>query len=265
MAPDSRRADRRPRQNERPPNAPRVEATILHWWNPETDPVRTPLPHFASPDRGRRLLCVDFDGTITERDVLASLITEHAREGWREFENAWRRGEISSVECMHGELGLLDMSSEEMDRYFASMPVDPDFAKFAAEAAAAGFHLEILSDGLDRYIHPILGRESLSHLAVICNTTQGEGSRLRIQPPYPVHCIDQAGNSKGHHIRLRRKEFDHVTLIGDGLSDRGAAMAADAVFAKGELRLYCEQQQIPHQGFHCFAQLRPGIAAVSNL
>jgi 2-hydroxy-3-keto-5-methylthiopentenyl-1-phosphate phosphatase len=37
-----------------------------------------------------------------------------------------------------------------------------------------------------------------------------------------------------------------VLFVGDGLSDRYAAAAADLVFAKHKLAVYCDEQGMPH-------------------
>ena len=48
----------------------------------------------------------------------------------------------------------------------------------------------------------------------------------------------------------RLNETGGPTLfIGDGLSDRYAAMCADGVFAKDTLAAYCDEHMIPYVGY----------------
>jgi 2-hydroxy-3-keto-5-methylthiopentenyl-1-phosphate phosphatase len=44
-------------------------------------------------------------------------------------------------------------------------------------------------------------------------------------------------------------------LVGDGLSDRHGALAADAVLARGALREWCRSEGVPHRPFESFADV----------
>jgi len=58
------------------------------------------------------LLC-DFDGTVTKSDVGFRVYTRFGDERWEEINKRWRRGEISSKECLIGEYSL---SSSQFNR-----------------------------------------------------------------------------------------------------------------------------------------------------
>src|SRR6185369_8213968 len=62
------------------------------------------------------ILC-DFDGTVSVEDITDSLLERFARPGWQKIEQAWRRGEIGSHDCMAEQVALLDASREEIDAH----------------------------------------------------------------------------------------------------------------------------------------------------
>jgi 2-hydroxy-3-keto-5-methylthiopentenyl-1-phosphate phosphatase len=50
-----------------------------------------------------------------------------------------------------------------------------------------------------------------------------------------------------------------TVFVGDGFSDRYAAMYADLVFAKGRLATFCEQASIPYEPYDSLAGVATGI------
>jgi 2-hydroxy-3-keto-5-methylthiopentenyl-1-phosphate phosphatase len=46
-----------------------------------------------------------------------------------------------------------------------------------------------------------------------------------------------------------------TVLVGDGTSDRKAALLADVVFAKGRLAEWCELFDVPHHRFRTLADV----------
>ena len=79
------------------------------------------------------VLC-DFDGTISVEDITDSLLERFGQPGWQEIEQAWKRGEIGSHDCMAQQVALLDASGEELDAHLDGMSIDRAFVHFAAAA-----------------------------------------------------------------------------------------------------------------------------------
>ena len=52
-----------------------------------------------------------------------------------------------------------------------------------------------------------------------------------------------------------------IIYVGDGLSDWCAASQADMVFAKGDLRGYCEEKSIPYYPFEHLGDVAERIAS----
>ncbi|MGO3742031.1 MtnX-like HAD-IB family phosphatase [Kerstersia sp.] len=206
----------------------------------------------------------DFDGTISRRDVIDSLLLRYGKDGWRALEEAWERGEIGSRECMQQQVALLDMSREELHASLAEIALDPGFAPFAAAARAAGIPVQIISDGLDYAIQVLLGREGLQDLPIFANHLLEAGTRgWRLENPWRQPGCD-SGNCKCGHWQAQAAGGARVLYIGDGRSDFCVAGRADFVLAKASLLAHCRQQRLPHAAFEDFHEalaLLPGILA----
>ncbi|MEP7041712.1 MAG: MtnX-like HAD-IB family phosphatase [Dokdonella sp.] len=208
----------------------------------------------------------DFDGTVSVEDITDSLLERFGRPGWQAIEQAWRRGEIGSHDCMAQQVALLEASREEMDAHLDSMSIDRAFLHFVAAAHDAGMPLTVVSDGLDYAIRRILGSHGLGDLPIIANRLEAvDTNGWQLEFPYgnPA-CRVAAGNCKCSCASRARAEQRRVLLIGDGASDFCVAGEADLVFAKHRLIEHCRSAGIPYvpiTGFADAIELLPVLLA----
>lgn len=196
----------------------------------------------------------DFDGTIALADVTDSLLERFGRPGWQALESAWLRGEIGSRACMQGQVALLSMDEAEFLVHLAGLALDPQFAAFAAAAAARGLPVQVVSDGLDRAIATMLARGGLHTLPVFANRLLQQGERRwRLETPHARDdCRRASGHCKCARAAVEQDAGRRVLYIGDGSSDFCVAPRADFVLAKDGLLAHCREQHIAHhpiQGF----------------
>lgn len=198
------------------------------------------------------ILC-DFDGTISVEDITDSLLERFGRDGWQAIEQAWKRGEIGSRECMARQVALIDASRDELDAHLDRMAIDPAFPAFVAAARAAGMPLAILSDGLDYAIERILGRCGIDDVPIIANRLVAEAARgWRLEFPYGRNgCL--SGNCKCSSAGIAHADHRRVLMIGDGASDFCVAGEVDFVFAKHRLVEHCRAAGIAHATITGFA------------
>ncbi len=191
------------------------------------------------------ILC-DFDGTVSVEDITDSLLERFGRPGWQAIEQAWRRGEIGSRDCMAQQVGLLEASRDEMNAHLDTLSIDRAFVHFAAAAQDAGMPLTIVSDGLDYAIRRILSSNGLNDLPVIANRLEAVGANgWKLDFPYGnAGC--RSGNCKCSCAASARAERKRVLLIGDGASDFCVAGEVDLVFAKHRLIEHCRSAAIPY-------------------
>jgi len=198
------------------------------------------------------ILC-DFDGTISVEDITDALLVRFARPGWEDIEQAWKRGEIGSRECMARQIALLDASRDELDAHLDDMAIDRAFPVFAAAVREAGVPLTVLSDGLDYSIRRILANHGIKDLPVVANRLVAEGERgWRLEFPYSSPDC-RSGNCKCASAGSAHADRRRVLVIGDGASDFCVSGEADLVFAKHRLIEHCRAAGIPYVPITSFA------------
>ncbi len=191
---------------------------------------------------------IDFDGTVTFGDSTDALLEKFADPLWREVEEAWVAGLIGSRECLARQAALLRATPSQIDEVAASIAIDPDFAHFVERARQIGATMEIISDGFDRCILPLMKRTGVD-LPVTCNWLyQVAAGRWAVEfPASSPQC--QSGVCK-----CKAAKTSHLlVLIGDGRSDYCLASRADFVLAKGHLARHCAEQHYAFAPITCFA------------
>lgn len=212
---------------------------------------------------------MDFDGTLCAADVGNRFFRRFARDptAWARLIEDWKRGRRTARECLALECELAAVSAAEADRFFDGFGLAPEAASFAARAAAARAELLVASDGLDRYVGRLLERAGLElpfranrlhfteagllpEFASAGPAIRLSGGRLAEAPAGAPSGCGRCGNCKGALLEAARRERGVRTiLVGDGCSDRCGAAAADRVYAKDELLLYCRARGIEARAF----------------
>lgn len=199
------------------------------------------------------ILC-DFDGTVAQDDVGALFFKTFSNGGGsREIVERWKRGEISSRECLEREAELVRVSRSELDRFIKKRKLDPYFKDFHDFAKKRDMEVVIMSDGLDYYIENMLVRNGLGEIDFYANHLKFTNGNLEIEFPHydTMECTDCAC-CKTHRLRRYHEHGYYVVYVGDGWSDRCPSEAADMVFAKGALLEFCRRNNIRHVEFRNF-------------
>jgi len=199
------------------------------------------------------VLC-DFDGTVARDDVGNLLFSTFVPGGSAlAVVERWKRGEISSRECLETECSMARVSRESLDSFVGERKLDPYFKDFHDFAKRRGMEVVIMSDGLDYYIERILVRNGLGGIHFFANRLHFNGKGLEVEFPWynVLECTD-CGCCKTHHLYRYRDQGYFIIYVGDGLSDRCPCETADLVFAKGDLLRHCRQKGIAHVEFRNF-------------
>ncbi|MBI3440252.1 MAG: MtnX-like HAD-IB family phosphatase [Proteobacteria bacterium] len=201
----------------------------------------------------------DFDGTITTRDSTDFVMERLAAPGWLQIEEQWQRGEIGSAECMRRQVALIRATKQELDQTLDEVQIDDGFSDFAAFCEASGTGMTIISDGVDYFIHHILGRHGLDKFPIIANrlTITPEHVYQLASPWRSATCVSSAGVCK---CSIVGKEQAHRMYVGDSRSDFCVASKPEMVFAKGKLADYCDKNDIPYAPYNNFHNVTDGLA-----
>jgi 2,3-diketo-5-methylthio-1-phosphopentane phosphatase len=196
-------------------------------------------------ERRLRVFC-DFDGTISTRDVGVHILERVGAPGWREIARQYVRGEIGSRECLVDEWELVTGDEAELRAIAAEVPLDPGFERFVRELHDEGVRLTVVSDGFGFYVDDACRSYEVDVLTNAVDFTAGE-----LLFPHEDRCCpcSSCGVCKQAPIRQAGSEGLTTVLVGDGVSDRKAALLADVVFAKGALARWCDAAGVAYHPF----------------
>jgi 2-hydroxy-3-keto-5-methylthiopentenyl-1-phosphate phosphatase len=203
-------------------------------------------------NEGTPILFIDFDGTISKRDVIDRILEEFADASWLETEEKWVAGEIGSRECLQKQFALVRAAPAELDRFIDTLELDEGFLPLLDFCFESDIKIHIVSDGFDYYIRrmlekAVLNSQRLNEINVWANILTPIGkNRWCTEFPYlPEVCSDGCATCKPQMMEINNLSVAPSIFVGDGLSDRFAARAANVVFAKGKLKDFCVQNRIP--------------------
>jgi 2-hydroxy-3-keto-5-methylthiopentenyl-1-phosphate phosphatase len=201
-------------------------------------------------------ILVDFDGTACAVDVTGELCERFAAKGWEALDQAVRRGELTLREAIATQTTMLRADRVEMLRFvLAEFALDPTFVRLARCAQAACLTVSIVSDGFGFYIQPMLTAAGLAGVPVRANHVSETDTGLRLQHPWKhAECVG-CGTCKMRAVLESRSNTGPVAFVGDGESDRHAAVYADVVFAKRRLAELCGLLGIPFLPWHDFGDV----------
>lgn len=203
-------------------------------------------------------LYVDFDGTVTHRDVGNGIFSRFIRkelqeQNWHEeILTEWKAERISSRDCLIQECANSVATEDEMRHELENYNLTPGFVETAKFCRDNGIPLMILSDGLDYYIEYILAKYGLSFVEYRANHMFFTDGTLGVDFPHYAGGCGRCGNCKRSHIDTNKKNGETLIYAGDGYSDRYAIKSVDVVFARRDLARYCSKENIAYNPFNTF-------------
>jgi 2-hydroxy-3-keto-5-methylthiopentenyl-1-phosphate phosphatase len=209
----------------------------------------------------------DFDGTIVTKDIGDELFIHFG-----DFEtnnNNLREGSISIVEYWINLFRTLKpgITPKEISDYALTFSIDAYFKSFTEFCSENNIRLNILSDGFDAYIIPILNSLGLENIKVFCNKMIFSGDS-DVPVPYftgrSESCSCFCASCKRNTILTNTPDDSIIIFIGDGYSDFCAAEHSDIVFAKKHLAAYCNSSHIPHYTYKSFFDIISVLKKIIN-
>jgi 2-hydroxy-3-keto-5-methylthiopentenyl-1-phosphate phosphatase len=194
---------------------------------------------------------VDWDGTITVRDSLVQVIHEF--------------GDPSLLAELEPRVGVDLTLHEEIALEFAAItaPLE-DVVAWVREnvqvrpglAQLATLEPLVISAGFHELIEPVLAREGVE-LEVLANRVdaRSEGWRVRFRD-------ETACATCGEPCKRGSLAGEPYVYVGDGYSDRCAALAADRVFARDALAAHLDRLSVAYQRFDDLTDVVAELATV---
>jgi 2-hydroxy-3-keto-5-methylthiopentenyl-1-phosphate phosphatase len=199
-------------------------------------------------------LVVDFDGTVTVEDTLVMVIGEFGdREVYEQAAAALARGEITLQEEIRRDCEPITAPLHEVVPWLVEhADVRPGFREFALANRPL-----IVSSNFHELIEPILRREGVE-LEVHANRLDARPDGWRTI----FRNTDECGTC-GEPCKRRDLPRGEVVYVGDGYSDRCAALAAGRVFARDGLAAYLGEQGAPFEPFDDFRDVAAAFSGPS--
>jgi 2-hydroxy-3-keto-5-methylthiopentenyl-1-phosphate phosphatase len=136
--------------------------------------------------------------------------------------------------------------------------IRPGFSEFVRAAQAGGHRIVVISGGFESIIRPILAQAGADHLPLIAHEARftPEGTTLEFRHGEDCQvCGQECKRSVVDELR----NGNPVAYIGDGFSDRCAAVAADRRFARHSLARDLDRMGLDYTPFEDFHTVREAL------
>lgn len=203
---------------------------------------------------------IDFDGTITKKDVGANIFLEFGeRERAYEIIHGFRDGKYTATETWDELLKTLkNPVEEEIRQYVQGFEIDEHFKEFLGFLDENKIEYYVISDGFKFYIDSIFGREGIN-TPCFSNDLKFPGDKVELVYPYTDEHCTKCANCKRNHVVSLSGDHEFSIFIGNGNSDVCAALHCDYIFAKESLLKYCELNRVSYYPFKDFRDVRARI------
>ncbi|HZX67325.1 MAG TPA: haloacid dehalogenase-like hydrolase [Candidatus Elarobacter sp.] len=198
---------------------------------------------------------VDWDGTVTERDSLVLVLQRFLPPSvfeplMAETDAGMAARTLTHRAVMEREWSTMTASLDEVVSYLLeTVRVRPGFAEFVQR-----FDPLILSSSFHETIDPILAREGV-RARVKANHVEARPDGWRIR-----WVSDSACDACGEPCKRNALPNGPLVYVGDGYSDRCAALVADRIFARDTLARYLNDQHVRYEPFTNFHALSAALS-----
>jgi 2-hydroxy-3-keto-5-methylthiopentenyl-1-phosphate phosphatase len=208
-----------------------------------------------------RTVAVDFDGTVTESDLLDTIARDFGDpEVYAEVDHGLDHGRLTLREVITREFEPVRTPLEEVVAWeLENVRIRPGFREFVQLAHDRGWRVVIVSSGFHELIEPILAREGVE-VELHANRVEPRRDGWRVEWLYDATC-DSCGESCKRSIVQELAGDGELVYVGDGYSDRCAAEASDRVFATRQLADYLDEQGVQYERFEDFHDVARGLAS----
>lgn len=206
-------------------------------------------------NESKTLIQCDFDGTITEEDVSFKLLDAFAEGDWRKLHRDYEADRISVGRFNREAFAMVKTNRESLlVEARRTVKIRAGFQEMVNCCRRKGFHLVIVSNGLDFYIEALLQDLGLADIEFFAATTQFPPGGLKVQYIGPDG-KDHDDGIKVANVDLFLSRGYRVAYVGNGTSDFPAAKLCNHIFATDALLACCRQAKVDCSPFTDFHQI----------
>lgn len=202
------------------------------------------------------LVVLDYDGTITERDLLQPIAYEFGDpEIVGELDRALDEGRVWLRDEIVGEYATVRAPLDEVLAWTIERTrIRPGFREFLE-----GREVVVVSSGFHELIEPILQREGIE-VPVVANHVDPSPEGWVVDWHYGEACPVCGQSCKRATVQELAGGRGYV-YAGDGYSDRCAGEAAARLFATRGLADHLERKGLPYEPFDDFFDIAAALAS----
>ncbi len=197
----------------------------------------------------------DFDGTITNKDVIISIMAKFAPPVWKNILKDILNEKITITEGVSKLFNLIPSSQKEeiLDWVLSNIKIRKGFEEFLTSLQESNIPFVVLSGGLDFYIYEFLKPYMNLIEKIYCNEADFSGRYIKVKFSYDCNsvCKTDCGMCKGSVI-VKYPQSTKIH-IGDSITDISAAKVANIIFARGDLQRRLDvlgKKYIPFENFY---------------
>jgi 2-hydroxy-3-keto-5-methylthiopentenyl-1-phosphate phosphatase len=194
-------------------------------------------------------LVLDWDGTVTERDTLDLVLEAFGdAEVYERAEAELDAGTMTLNDVIAAEFATVTAPLEDVVRHVVQRArVRPGFPELARAQ-----HPLVVSSGFRELIEPVLEREGvLGEVELRANSVEARPDGWRV-----AFRVSQMCAECGEACKRGDLPAGEVVYAGDGHSDYCVSLAADRLFAVGNLARWLDERGVPYRpltDFHALA------------
>jgi 2-hydroxy-3-keto-5-methylthiopentenyl-1-phosphate phosphatase len=212
-----------------------------------------------------RTIAVDYDGTITEKDLLQAIAYEFGDpEVVAALDRGLDEGTITLRDEIVGEYASVRASlAEVLEWVFERTGIRPGFSELITRGREHRWRIVVVSSGFHELIEPVFERDGIE-VELHANRVDPRSDGWIVDWRYDEAC-DACGQSCKRSVVERLRQGSELVYIGDGYSDRCAGESADRVFAIGGLARHLDRKGIPYEPFRDFFDVSAALGATRAL
>lgn len=188
----------------------------------------------------------DFDGTITEKDVIESIMEEFAPAEWKTIHNDLINGIIDIDVGIRKMFNLIpsDKKEEIIKWVKNNIKIRDGFKEFLKVLKKRNIPFVILSGGIDFYIYPLLEKYLHDIYKIHCNRATFNKEYIDVFFTYRCleNCRRNCGICKPYIIENYYHYFLKKIYAGDGITDIDSCQYGDIIFSTGKLTEYLNDE-----------------------
>ncbi len=194
----------------------------------------------------------DFDGTITEKDMIVKICEQFCPPGWETIKDQILSRQKTVRQGVAELFAMIPSSKKQEIIAYGKQVVRwrAGFQEYLEFCKANGIRFIVCSGGIDFFVEPVMAPFAawIEKLYTIPSDFSGPMIQLR----HPYGC-ESEGICKAR-VMAEYPETIQI-LIGDSITDLHGARAANLVYARNGLKDYLDQDKVSYHPFETFFEI----------